>query len=116
MAKREFPVEQRRAWMAAALAAHPPLAERRLAGGTTWRDRFHALPEPERACTVIKMMIGSELARARRLGLPTPTILTGSVEPSPDGGGYRLAPDTARVMTDEELADLMRHPAHDPAG
>jgi hypothetical protein len=102
MSKAAFPVEVRRRWMAKALAADPPLAQRSVNGGHRWALRYASLSDAERQRITLKCVIGRYLWDAKRRGLPPPIIHTFEPEQGPDGK-IRPKPGTMRPMTREEL-------------
>jgi hypothetical protein len=100
-------IEERRAWVAPACAAAPPLSERGKVGGKARGDAYRALPATEQMRILVKLAIGRERWKARRDGLPPPVIMLGEAEPDAEGG-YRLRAGSARVLTDAEVEDFTR--------
>jgi hypothetical protein len=100
-------IEERRAWMAPAFSADPPLLARSYAGGKGFRAVYLSLPAAEQARILVKLAIGRERWKARRDGLPPPVIMLGEAE-ADDQGGYRLRENSAKVLSDEELRELTK--------
>ena len=91
--------------MAKALAAYPPIAQRRANGGRNWAKRYRALPPEERARIIMKCVLGWHRWNARRNGWPDPIAFT--FTPELDASGKVVAkPGSLRPMTDEEIGAL----------
>lgn len=91
--------------MAKALAAYPPIAQRRANGGRHWAEKYRTLSAEERQRIAIRCVVGRHLWWARKNGFPDPIIHT--YEPMVDDDGKLQAkPNTMRVMSDAEIQAL----------
>jgi hypothetical protein len=100
-----LPIERRRAQMAKARAAWPPIAQRRANGGRHWAERYRALSPEERARIIMRCVLGWYRWDARRRGLPDPIPYTYEAVVGDDG---KVAPKlrTLRPMTNAEIEAL----------
>jgi hypothetical protein len=105
MGTSHLPIERRRAQMAKALAAYPPIAQRRANGGRHWAEKYRTLSAEERARIAFRCVVGRYLWWARKNGFPDPIIHTYEPERGPDGK-LQAKPGTLRQMTDAEIEAL----------
>jgi hypothetical protein len=100
-----LPIERRRAQMAKARAAYPPIAQRRANGGLRWAERYKTLSAEERQRIAIRCVIGRYIWDAKRRGFPIPIFHTYTPELAPDGK-LRAVSGSLRPMTDAEIEAL----------
>jgi hypothetical protein len=105
MGTSHLPLARRQQQMAKALAAYPPIAQRRANGGRHWAEKYRTLSAEERQRIAIRCVIGRARWWARKNGYPDPIIHTYEPERGPDGK-IAVKPGSLRPMTDAEIEAL----------